>query len=66
MTTTITIVLQEQNEQTAVHHIVGGDISPEVAANACRFIAAQFDKLAIEAEVQRRIAEALAETTEAK
>lgn len=63
---TITIVLQEQNGQTAVHHIVGGEIPPAVAASACRFTAAQFDQLAIEAEVQRRLDELREEEADVK
>lgn len=58
---TITILIDQQDDQIRVVHYVGGELDPVLAANACRAIAARFDEQAREAEITRRVAEALQE-----
>lgn len=61
----ITILIQQTDDgRTAIQHYVGGEIPPEIAAEACRYVATAFDGLAIEAEVQRRLEAARAEDQE--
>jgi hypothetical protein len=65
---TITIIVGKQDGHTTVNYIVGGNLAPERAASACRYIAGLFDELAwkgveqrMEAEIERRVAVALEE-----
>lgn len=58
---TITILIDQQDDQIRVVHYIGGELDPVLAANACRAIAARFDEQAREAEITRRVAEALQE-----
>jgi len=55
---TITIGDQDGRPQLGYFHSEG--VTPAMAAAACRAIATEYDKLAIEAEVQRRLEEAQA------
>lgn len=57
----ITILIDQVDDQTRVVHYVGGELDPVLAANACRAIAARFDEQAREAEITRRVQAALQE-----
>jgi hypothetical protein len=53
MNTGITIILQQDEAgRMTVNHIITGELSLEVAANACRMIANTLDKERIRAEVE--------------
>jgi hypothetical protein len=60
----ITITLDEKDGQIGVSSICSDGVTPEIGESACRFIADQFRQAAIEAEVERRIAEREAEQDE--
>ncbi len=59
-TRTITLIIGEDGKVQAV---CGGDLPAELAADVCRAMAVTYDKIAVEEEVQRRVAEALGDGT---
>ena len=54
----ISITIQYNEDGTAsVGYVCSDGLTPEAGASACRFVASRFDGLAIDAEVERRLAE---------
>jgi len=51
----ITITLSNDNGRPSLGFFHSDGVTPEMAASACKAVAAEYDKAAIEAEVQRRL-----------
>lgn len=49
----ITILVEQTERGLTLNHIITGDLSPQLAANACRAIADRIDRERIRAEFQR-------------
>ena len=53
----ITITIEQDEDTTRVGFNASDGVTPQMGESACRFVAARFQEVAIEAEIERRLKE---------